>query len=635
MRNIEQLIWLADNAGFETHCQPDGNEFDICVATLTCDAKERFAPLNANENQSQQQFERNLNLLREDALTLSDCGLLFVYGEPARLTRYAAALSDALTLRYWIAVRAVTASRSDQMRPEHQGLLLLSKTKIAINSIRIAHSVCRACGKLLKDWGGKSHLMSPQGVALSDVWMDVVVDAKDALPAAIFERILQLTMNIRRRRLLLLTLEEQAQRPTIFQEVPLFAFDPLKWMKREAPKKRAIPDALLNQIHRGKCLDLLKRIPSQTVDLAFADPPFNLTKAYSSYTDEREPGDYIGWCKRWLVEYVRVLKEGGAIFVLNLPKWSVHLADFLCRERGMYLQNWIVWNSLPEPKGVLMPAHYSLLYFTKGKTAARFNYCSMENGWQPFDEAVFPPDRPDVCKRRACVRRRRASASTWRGELTDIWHDIPRDRRNNRRAALMREHPCPTPEALLDRLMRLTTNADDVVLDAFAGVGTTALVAERLNRKYIAIEQDEQYIFAAEQRIRERKETYPQAAPRRKRGVSKRKLQLEVKRLAMALGRVPTRADVEELGEYSLDQFDYAFASWAEALKAAKLYVPPIGQMLSQMSDQMIGQTQLCKLEPPLVSANLQVVPEDSTLPTKQSETLPLIDDQEDQNARL
>jgi len=269
---------------------------------------------------------------------------------------------------------------------------------------------------------------------------------------------------------------------------------------------------------------------------------------------------------------VRVLKPGGALLVLNLPKWSLYLADFLCREREMYLQNWIVWNALPEPKGVLMPAHYSLLYLTKGEGAARFNYCAMENGWQPFDEAVFPPDRADLCKRKSCVRARRQSASTWRGELTDIWYDIPRDRRNHRNRQFLKTHPCPTPEALLDRIIRLTTNPGDLVLDAFAGVGTTALVAERLDRRFITIEQDEEYIAAAEQRLRERKLPYTSVRrERRSRGVAKRKLQLELQRLALSLGRLPTKLDVERFSDYRLQQFEAAFPAWSEALKAAKI----------------------------------------------------------------
>jgi DNA modification methylase len=575
MLNVDQLKWLADNAGFETYLQSAGKTMDVCVASLACNGEDRFAPFNSHNKKVSEITERNVNVLRAAAMNLAQDGLLFVYGLPAHLSRYAVALSDILTFRYWIAIRTATNEKTEGLRPEHTGLLLLSKAGAGLNKIRMSHSMCRACGKTLKDWGGKSHLMHPQGVTLSDVWMDLVVDANDQMPAEIFDRILQLALSIQRKRLHLLSIDERPLQFALFQNpVNIKSFNPLSLRKGDTQTERVIPEPLLNTIHRSKCLEVLKKIPSRTVDLAFADPPFNLTVKYNGYADALEKNDYTGWCKRWLLEYERVLKPGGALVVLNLPKWSVHLADFLCRTKGLYLQNWIVWNALPEPKGVLMPAHYSLLYFTKGKTPARFNYCNMENGWQPFDEAVFPPDRPDVCTRKICMRQRRASASTWRGELTDIWYDIHRDRRNTRRAALTQAHPCPTPEALIDRIIRLTTNAGDVVLDAFAGVGTTAMVAERLDRRFIAIEQDEIYNKAAEKRIVERKRALPKVAkPRKRSGITKRKLQLELKRLAIELKRVPTKSDVGQFSVYNLQAYEDAFASWSEALKAAKIFV--------------------------------------------------------------
>lgn len=259
------------------------------------------------------------------------------------------------------------------------------------------------------------------------------------------------------------------------------------------------------------------------------------------------------------------------MFILNLPRWSALLADFLGRASKLYLQNWIVWSSLPEPKGVLMPAHYALLYFTKGKEGSRFNYCSMENGWEPFDEAVFPPDRADVCSRRACIRKRRASVNTWRGELTDIWHDIHRDRRPKKEIFHSKVHPCATPERLIDRIIRLTTDPGNVVLDAFAGTGTTALVARRLDRRFIAIEQDDDYLCLANRRVTECGKRERVARPRMsRRQISKRALQVELQRLALMLGHLPTKAEAAILSRYRLSSFEDAFDSWGEALKAAK-----------------------------------------------------------------
>lgn len=589
MPNFEELLSLTNLAGLEakiirtspSDTSParlaiDGGEsFSICVAAPPYDTGDRYRAFNARSGCAQDAVGRNVPMLREAARALAPDGLMFVYGLPSHLARYAAALCDDLSLRYWIAIRAMTSGKAGGLRPEHAGLLLLSRPGASLNRIRIPHAQCRSCGEPLKDWGGKSHLMHPEGVALSDVWMDMVVDAESRLPSEVFERILQLSASKGRTRLLLLVPEEsQPSQPSSFHDpASIFAFNPLKWgARQETPVKgRAIPRELIDTLHKAPCLDVLKTIPSETIDLAFADPPFNLTKNYSGYSDDRNERDYLGWCKRWLVEYERVLKPGGAMFILNLPRWSALLADFLGRASKLHLQNWIVWNSLPEPKGVLMPAHYALLYFTKGEEGSRFNYCSMENGWEPFDEAVFPPDRADVCQRRACVRKRRASGKTWRGELTDIWHDIHRDRRPNKGARRENTHPCVTPERLIDRVIRLATNPGDVVLDAFAGTGTTALVARRLDRRFIAIEQDDGYLGVASRRVTGCRTSERVAEPRMSRKqVSKRSLQIELQRLALILGRLPTKSDVETLSRYTLSAFEDRFDSWGEALKAAK-----------------------------------------------------------------
>jgi DNA modification methylase len=605
MTNLESLIAMAERAGFSAQVSShfpnvtfttqmrlpfDGamhESYSVCVASLPASANDRFQPFNAKQADRRAQ-ERLTAQLRDAAARLDGEGLLFVYGLPRDLARVATALGEALTFRYWIAVRTMTATKENGLRPEHTGLLVMSKPGAAINPLRIPHPRCRYCDQTLKDWGGKSHLMHPEGVRLSDVWMDRVVDPRERMPAELFERILDLAASSERASLLLLFPEAaQAIATTADSPERIRSFNPLAHQQRGGAtnKSRAIPEALLNRLHRAPCLDVLRRIPSASVDLAFADPPFNLTKSYEGYKDDLAERDYLGWCKRWLVEYERVLKPGGALFILNLPKWTVGLADFLLRSGSLYLQNWIVWNALPEPKGVLMPAHYALLYFTKGKRPARFNYCSMEKGWQPFDEAVFPPDRPDVCERRVCVRRRRASTQTWRGELTDIWYDIHRERRPIKKTAEEKAHPCPTPERLLDRIIRLASNPGDIVLDAFAGTGTSALVAERLNRRFIAIEQADEYLHVADRRLQEKRSSWQRATRASERGAaSKRALQLELKRLTLLLGRLPNLADVERLSKYTPAMFEQAFESWSVALKAARNVLAALPEFAETLS---------------------------------------------------
>lgn len=584
MLTVDRLFPLAEKSGFAAKITKSlaqsGEQFSICIAAPSYDQEDRFRPFNLKRDPAAGAIKYNSALLLNAARSLDANGLMFVYGLSAHLAHYATALSKELAFRYWIAIRTVTEQKRDSLRPEHTALLLMSRPGATINKIRIPHQRCRYCDETLKDWGGKSHLMHAEGVALSDVWMDMVVDPVERLPLEMIDRILRLSQSDRRDKALFLLPDHQPsfERLLSSDRLSIQSFNPLSWKKSEsAIQKRSVPEAMLDRLQRAKCLDALKAVPSETIDLAFADPPFNLTKTYNGYSDDLRDSDYIGWCKRWLVEYERVLKPGGSMFLLNLPRWSVWLLDFLTRSRSLYLQNWIVWNSLPEPKGVVMPAHYSLLYLTKGEQAARFNYCSMENGWEPFDEAVFPPDRSDVCRRRSCVRRRRASANLWRGELTDIWHDIHRQRLASRWPEASKAHPCQTPERLIDRIVRLATNPGDIVLDAFAGIGTTAMIASRLGRRFIAIEQDDSYIKGAESRIEKLKSptVYIRNTPKR-RGVSKRALQIELRRLAVMLGRLPTRADAEQQSKFSLDLFDAAFDSWSAALKAAKITISSV-----------------------------------------------------------
>ena len=593
MPNLDTLTQMAARAGFRSvvitpshdaiSAQQGGltaegkalESLSVGVAALPCPSATRYQPFNARRDDDDQQVARHARWLNEAARALTPNGLMFVYGLPRHLVRYGVALADGLTFRYWVAVRTMSATQPHGLRPEHTGLLVLSKPGANVNRLRIPHARCRACDNPLKDWGGKSHLMRADGVALSDVWMDLVVDPDERLPMEVFARILDLAASADRTTLALLVPDgaNAARSQDLYDRAEIIAFNPLERTSAYTASAagRAIPAQLLNTLHKAPCLEVLRAIPSETVDLAFADPPFNLTKPYNNCADDRAAHDYLGWCKRWLIEYERVLKPGGAMFILNLPKWSVWLADFLSRTGKLYLRNWIVWNSLPEPKGVLMPAHYGLLYFTKGEHAARFNYCSMERGWEPFAEAVFPPDRADVCQRRSCVRKRRAAGRPWRGELTDIWHDVPRERRPIKTPVDQKAHPCETPERLIDRIVRLTTNPGDVVLDAFAGTGTTAFVAQRLGRRFIAIEKDADYVQVASRRLSERRSSWQRARVRTwRREVTKRALQMELHRLALLLGRLPTRSDVERLSKHSLATFDEAFASWAVALKAAK-----------------------------------------------------------------
>ena len=82
--------------------------------------------------------------------------------------------------------------------------------------------------------------------------------------------------------------------------------------------------AFKNHITQGDALEVLRQIPAESVDMAFADPPFNLNKKYSNYKDDRNTIDYLEWCYKWLDEMVRIVKPTGSILVHNVPRWLTY-----------------------------------------------------------------------------------------------------------------------------------------------------------------------------------------------------------------------------------------------------------------------------------------------------------------------
>jgi hypothetical protein len=160
--NIEHLTALARSFGFQAtfinsihESDLNAEQFSLIVASPSYDCDSRYRPFNLKTSEEKDSIEQNQSLLLAAAERLSKDGLLFVYGLPAHLARYATALSSGLTLRYWISVRTVTRQKSSGLRPEHTGLLLFSKPGAGVNPVRIPHPRCRCCDKPLKDWGGK------------------------------------------------------------------------------------------------------------------------------------------------------------------------------------------------------------------------------------------------------------------------------------------------------------------------------------------------------------------------------------------------------------------------------------------------------------------------------------------------
>lgn len=237
-----------------------------------------------------------------------------------------------------------------------------------------------------------------------------------------------------------------------------------------------ILETKLGRLFQTDCIEMMRSLEAETVDLAFADPPFNLGKKYSSkINDSMTEKEYLAWCETWLDEMVRVLKPRGSLFLWNLPKWNLPLGAHL--SQSMTFRHWIAVDikySLPI-QNRLYPSHYSLLYFIKGDKPA-----------------IFHPDRLPI----TCCRHCGGELRDYGGykdkmnpkgvNLSDVWSDIP----PVRHAKYKKRKANGLSLKLMDRIVTMASNPGSLVIDPFGGSGTTYVAAELAGRRWIGSELD-------------------------------------------------------------------------------------------------------------------------------------------------
>lgn len=245
-----------------------------------------------------------------------------------------------------------------------------------------------------------------------------------------------------------------------------------------------VPSKFVNQIIEGDVIEVMKEIPDNSIDMTFADPPFNLKKSYEFYEDDKRVTEYLAWCKEWLKQMVRITKPTGSIFVHNIPKWLTYFASYL--NEIAYFKHWIAWDAMGAPLGkTLLPNHYGILWYVKSKNLK-------------FYDIRAPHDRCRKCSALIADYGGKKELIHPFGTLrSDVWTDIHRIRHNKRRD----EHPCQLPVHLLERLILMTTDENDIILDPFVGTGTTAVAAKKLGRRYIGVDIDPKYVEISKRKL--------------------------------------------------------------------------------------------------------------------------------------
>lgn len=243
-------------------------------------------------------------------------------------------------------------------------------------------------------------------------------------------------------------------------------------------------------IFNDECVSFMQDMPSKSVDLIFADPPYNLqlskellrpnnskvdgvTEDWDKFESFR---DYDKFTKSWLKEAKRILKENGAIWVIG-SYHNIFRVGASMQDLGYWILNDILWrksNPMPNFRGRRFTnAHETLIWAAKSDSSKYvFNYDALKQlneGMQMRSDWLFP----------ICSGQERIKGNDGK-----------------------KVHPTQKPESLLHRIIVATTRKGDLILDPFLGTGTTAVVAKRLGRKIIGIEKDIHYFNAAKKRIK-------------------------------------------------------------------------------------------------------------------------------------
>lgn len=216
-------------------------------------------------------------------------------------------------------------------------------------------------------------------------------------------------------------------------------------------------------IIQGDCIKEMRKLEAESIDLVIVDPPYNIGVDYGSSKDKMK--DYTTWCGKWVKQFERILKPNGSLYIINYPENQARLMIEIGRKTNLIHRSWITWH-YPSNIGVskfnFTRSQRTILFYTKGN---KFKFNLEE------------------------------------GEVVEDWLEFNLVKNTSKEK--QKGFPNQIPEKLIELLIGISSNDGDTVLDCFSGSGTTGAVSKRMNRNFIGIELNPDFIKIAEKRISE------------------------------------------------------------------------------------------------------------------------------------
>lgn len=277
-----------------------------------------------------------------------------------------------------------------------------------------------------------------------------------------------------------------------------------------------------NEVAVGDCIELMKSWPAGSVDMIFADPPYNIGYEYDEhYIDRRSDEEYIDWSRAWVGECARLLKPTGSFYILIGDEYAAEIRLMLKeleKQRMLTFRNWIIWHyTFGQNCKFKFNRSHAHLFYCVGSAAVGMTRLDKGDGNLPFcfnrEAIAVPSARLTTYGDTRANPKGKMPDDTWylRPQATldeigryylsaemDTWYQ-------SRLCGTFKErvgwHPCQLPEALLERIVLLSSNPGDLVFDPFLGSGTTAAVARQFGRDWLGCELGEEYAQKARERI--------------------------------------------------------------------------------------------------------------------------------------
>lgn len=251
-----------------------------------------------------------------------------------------------------------------------------------------------------------------------------------------------------------------------------------------------------NKIYCMDCFYFLDKVDDNSIDLAVIDPPYNLKKAkWDTFSTQK---NFLDFTFAWIDKLIPKLKKTGSLYIFNTPFNSAYILQYLT-DKNLIFQNWITWDKrdgLASAKKKYTNGQETILFFTKSNDYT-FNF---EDIRVPYESK----DRIEHAKVKGILKNGKRWFPNPKGKLCgEIWHYSSERHKNkiNGKTPKM-PHLTPKPLDMIERIVKASSNKDDLVLDCFMGIGTTAMACKNLCRNFIGCDNNKDYVTIANKRLK-------------------------------------------------------------------------------------------------------------------------------------